>query len=1648
MITIYERDAADFSGNGLGTLNPISCIVTETLNGNYEVVLTHPIDEAGKFTRIQEERIIRVPVPAGRTPRISMSAAAEALRIYKVVTDGRRLYLRAAPSQDAKGIKTYKPGTEVIVIDNETNSKWSEVETPDGKHGWMWTGNLSYVRTEVVGEAVDSIKEAANLREQPFRIYKVEPTLTGVTAYARHIFYDLMDNMVSSYKPGGSTTGAAAFIGLAGATGDEHGFTFYSDVDSTAEGVEIADKNPAEAILDDGGLIENYGGELARDWWDVYLAKRVGEETSIHIREGKNLLGIKYSVDTTNVVTRVIPKGEDEDGNPLYLDGRYRENTAEDKPVYVNNKYGVIEVKEAKVKTKGDEKRTEAECIELLEKAAKEAFEAGCDLPDVTLNVDFIDCAETEEYRQYRNLQGIHMGDTVKVIAKRVGVEVAMRMTQYSYNCLTRKYTKMTLGTIDATIEGNMINPRSIGSGAIKGSMIKLGSIGTGALADGAVNGLKIALAAIDYAHIGEAAIDQLAVNAVTAIRADIRELVAGNVTTDQLYADLAVIAAAQITAANIEKANIQWAEIENLSAEVAKIVKAEVENLEVDWAGIYEADIEWANITNLTAEIAKIAAAEIGKAKINWAQIVDVKIGTADIEDATITTAKIALGAITSALIKAGAIGTAQIADGSITEAKIVSLNADVIKTGTLSTDRLLIKGTGGLFYEINATAGGLTSTQLTEEQYKNAISGTALVARSVTADKIAAKSITANEILGQTITAAEINVANLFAADATIAALNNYILRTQTIEAIEGQLDVWASDKIRLAVESVQVGGTNLLKDSAKDVSTADYLVASYNYGNRKPDAGEAVTVRIWGELGEDREKFFIHNSSDYMWIGDLTDNGDGTYSGTFAWRLENESFPDYNVTQESQTHLSVYAYPSSGTTVSTIDRIKLEFGNKATDWSPAPEDSELEIGKLSAELSVQAGAISANAQKIETVQSTADAAQTQANANKTDLSGVTTRVETAEQTISALDGKIAAKVEKTEFDALGNEVSRQGTLIEQTAEDVLIQAGRTVGGTNYLKDSARSVSNSTYNIANYYFSDGLKPKAGETMTVRIWGTLGEGKTGFAIYNTNGYNSLGSLTDNGDGTFSATIEWKLSGGTPNYAVTEQSQTHIQVYAVPKTVTGVASTITKIKLEKGDYATDWCPHPEEFQAGSSVKITEDEVSISTKKFGVNIAGADGVTNVLTIDEDGAVFQSAEAPNIAPRYDGPAALYVDPNATSAQIAAGNYFRSLADAFAQLNFKWLAKNVTINLAAGMTEYGTVTLRGTAGGGFITIRGDSTSHAKLVGKVQIYSCMTPVVLNYLDVDAPVNARGIDVSGGYCDIANCIVTGRGTGDTVDGAANSSSVGVLAERGAHVLVSGCEMYNVYRALYTQTAAQIQASNNKGNCIVGANRTHLFVSGTAPSDSESQFNYSEIGGGKVWPGSVTIALGTPPGVSTAPTTTSFNYTSSDSYRGGWSYFRNAENTADIEDIWQGYDGKAIYGVIWFDAAAIKAAIGTKTVKQASLRLHMHTGVGRGTAVSVQLYGTNTAYDERSGQPELTKSYGTIGTTNPGEINEITIPNAVISDIVSGAIQALVLKSDDTALHKDRTYSKNYARFSGTTTATDENCPRLTVVYQ
>lgn len=133
--------------------------------------------------------------------------------------------------------------------------------------------------------------------------------------------------------------------------------------------------------------------------------------------------------------------------------------------------------------------------------------------------------------------------------------------------------------------------------------------------------------------------------------------------------------------------------------------------------------------------------------------------------------------------------------------------------------------------------------------------------------------------------------------------------------------------------------VYGRNLLLGSGKVVSNSNYNIANYWLAEQIPE-GTQVTVTIWGELGEDVTSFALYNSGGGAGAGvptPLLVPVNGKASITFNWNIHDSS------SVVSNTHLAIFTYPFGGahTDISTIHKIKLEYGDISTEWSPAWED-----------------------------------------------------------------------------------------------------------------------------------------------------------------------------------------------------------------------------------------------------------------------------------------------------------------------------------------------------------------------------------------------------------------------------------------------------------------------------------------------------------------------------------------------------------------------------------------------------------------------------------------------------------------------------------------------------------------------------------
>lgn len=275
---------------------------------------------------------------------------------------------------------------------------------------------------------------------QPFRIYYHNPTMDGIEVQARHLFYDLLDNICESVEYSGDAQGAMDAI-KAGLS-IPMPFEFYSDITWHNGSIRCTLDNPVSLLLkeewDDQedetkSFFYFYGGELKRDFFNVSMLESLGSDRGVCIAYRKNLVGLEVTEDISDVATRIYPVGKD----GLALDGQYI-----DSPYIGNYSYPKIKVIED----------TNAESQSDLQKIAEDYFANGGDVPKVNIKVDFTDLSQTAEYKQYSNLEKVFLGDTVTVFNQKMGFSKKAKVISYKFDPILKKYKSMELGDFSPTV--------------------------------------------------------------------------------------------------------------------------------------------------------------------------------------------------------------------------------------------------------------------------------------------------------------------------------------------------------------------------------------------------------------------------------------------------------------------------------------------------------------------------------------------------------------------------------------------------------------------------------------------------------------------------------------------------------------------------------------------------------------------------------------------------------------------------------------------------------------------------------------------------------------------------------------------------------------------------------------------------------------------------------------------------------------------------------------------------------------------------------------------------------------------------------------------------------------------------------------------
>ena len=395
--------------------------------------------------------------------------------------------------------------------------------------------------------------------------------------------------------------------------------------------------------------------------------------------------------------------------------------------------------------------------------------------------------------------------------------------------------------------------------------------------------------------------------------------------------------------------------------------------------------------------------------------------------------------------------------------------------------------------------------------------------------------------------------------------------------------------AEELSSKIASVRVGGRNLLRGS-KGPFLPDRKPA--NFDNNVLYAGQ---TSIYMEQGQE---YIISAKTD----GNFTAHHDGNKESdnVVLWIMD-KNVRNYQIVSDLKTgttgtkiiwdkptgiyHLRVNTYHKEAT--KSVWDVKIEKGTLATDWSPAPEDTEGQISVVESTFKQRADALDAGVNRL-----------TEGLRSKADISSLNVTAENIRQSVKSLEtdtqNKLNQKLSLAEFEVRAGSI-RQEILnaTKDKADKTLVttEAGKLreefsnlrVGGTNLLKGSKGP------------FLPDRKPANFDNAV------LYAGQT--SIYMEQGQEYIisaktdGNFTAHHDGNKESdnVVLWIMDKNVRNYQIVSDLKTgttgtkiiwdkptgiyHLRVNTYHKEAT---KSVWDVKIEKGTLATDWSPAPED----------------------------------------------------------------------------------------------------------------------------------------------------------------------------------------------------------------------------------------------------------------------------------------------------------------------------------------------------------------------------------------------------------------------------------------------------------------------------------
>lgn len=312
---------------------------------------------------------------------------------------------------------------------------------------------------------------------QPFVIYQSSKPLDGVVTFnAYHLSYRL-GQYYSGFHDTSSRTCQDILTNLA-AYASNNGETWTATTDITSSTANFGYKDgvvaPYKSIREnlggsDGSVLDIFGGEYEFDTWTVNLWQNRGSNNGVSIRYGKNLTDFKAEADYSGTYTDIVAQYTGDYlvyilGQTIKLNGTLIQTYDTGHRLAGNRRAWVCLDFTDKIEN-GESKLDTAIYSELTAAATSYANKNKPWEPAVSIDVDFVQLWQTEEYKDYAPLLTCKLCDSVNVSFPFYGLaDMAIKIVSVEWDALNDRYIKMTLGGLATTLS------QSINSG-VSGSI-------------------------------------------------------------------------------------------------------------------------------------------------------------------------------------------------------------------------------------------------------------------------------------------------------------------------------------------------------------------------------------------------------------------------------------------------------------------------------------------------------------------------------------------------------------------------------------------------------------------------------------------------------------------------------------------------------------------------------------------------------------------------------------------------------------------------------------------------------------------------------------------------------------------------------------------------------------------------------------------------------------------------------------------------------------------------------------------------------------------------------------------------------------------------------------------------------------------------